>query len=86
MRKYCKAYHLRDMRQFRGWVEQQTVGAQGFSDEAIVYLWDDFSVVTSPILRETVLFADSSPEWQDFCTTVLRFHIPDDVRGSLARP
>ena len=85
MRKYCKAYHLREMRQFSGWEEKQTAGDQELSDETIVYLWDDFTVVKSPIHKESVLFERVTPEWRDFCTQVLKFEIPEDLRYAYAQ-
>jgi hypothetical protein len=84
MRRYCKAYHLRDMRQFGGWEEQGTGNDAGLSDDSIVYLWEDFTVVTSPIHPDAVLFANVTPSWQDFCTHTLQFAIPDNLRYAVA--
>jgi hypothetical protein len=86
MRKYCKAYHLRDIRQFSGWEEKRAEGDQELSDETIVYLWDDFTVVKSPIHKESVLFEAVTPQWKDFCTQVLKFEIPEDLRYAYAQP
>lgn len=80
MRKYCKAYHLRDLRQFSGW----TANDQDLSDDTIVYLWDDFTVAKSPIQKESTLFEQVTPAWQDFCTQVLKFEIPEDLRYAYA--
>ncbi len=80
MRKYCKAYYLRDLRQFSGWTEKRAENEADLSDETIVYLWDDFTVVKSPIHHESVLFEQVTPEWQNFCTQVLKFEIPEDLR------
>lgn len=84
MRKYCKAYHLRDLRQFNAWQEKRTANDQELSGDTIVYLWDDFTVVTSPIHKESVLFEHVTPEWQHFCTSVLQFEIPEDLRYAYA--
>jgi hypothetical protein len=84
MRKYCKAYHLGDLRQFRGWKETRAENSQERSDDTIVYLWDDFTVVSSPIHKESVLFEDVTPEWQKFCTQILKFEIPEDLRYAYA--
>lgn len=79
MRKYCKAYHLKDLRQFGGWTEKREAQAPELSDEEIVYLWDDFTVVTSPIVpEEGVIFDTITPEWQEFCQHQLHFVIPED--------
>ena len=84
MRKYCKAYHLRDLRQFSGWEEKRAENEEEPDGDVIVYLWDDFTVVKSPIQKEGVLFEQVTPAWQDFCTQVLKFEIPEDLRYAYA--
>lgn len=80
-RKYCKAYHLRDLRQFRTWTEKREEQEPDLEDDTIVYLWDDFTVVKSPIISEKgVIFDQVMPEWQEFCRTSLGFAIPEDLR------
>jgi hypothetical protein len=80
MRKYCKAYHVKDFRRFRGWTEKREAQELELSDEEIVYLWDDFTVVTSPIVPEKgVIFDTVTPEWQKFCQNQLHFVIPEDL-------
>ncbi len=77
MSKYCRAYHLRDLRQFSDWSEASEVE---LSDNDIVYLWDDFTVVKSPVIpHKDIIFATVTPEWQDFCSMMLKFEIPEDV-------
>lgn len=80
MRKYCKAYKLKDMGQFTGWNIKPGKSAQELVDDDICYLWDDFTVVKSPVLKDGVLFDAITPEWQEFCKTVLKFEIPEDLR------
>lgn len=82
MRKYCKAYHLRDLRQFAGWEEQHPTTIPELADENIVYLWADYTVGTSPIHQDSVLFNHVTPQWQDFCTQQLQFALPEDMRLS----
>lgn len=79
IRKYCKAYYLSDIRKFSGWMEQHEESTPAYSDDDVVYLWDDFTVVRSPVLPGGVIFDQTSPEWQDFCTTTLQFKIPEDL-------
>jgi len=81
IRKYCKAYHVKDLRQFSGWTEKREESEPELTDEDIVYLWDDFTVVRSPVIpnRGTVL-DEVNPEWQEFCKTTLHFEIPEDLR------
>lgn len=83
MHKYCKAYKLQDLRQFPAWVETQDATVQR-SDEDICYIWDDFTVVSSPIKNDSLIFDAVTPEWQTFCTDVLQFAIPEDLRFAYA--
>src|SRR5690348_6179503 len=80
MRKYCKAYHLKDFRQFSGWTEQRTEQEPEPTDDDIGYLWDDFIVVRSPVQEQGVIFDHVTPAWQEFCKTTLHFEIPEDLR------
>jgi len=82
MKNYCKAYYLKDMRQFSAWKEISAAESAALSDETIVYLWDDLTVVRSPAASEqNVLWEDVTEEWQNFCQTILSFEIPEDLRS-----
>jgi len=93
-RKYCKAYHLRDFRQFPGWTESQInwkekrdngqagnreSEPQAFSDDDIVFLHQDYTVTQSMWHNENVIFNQVTPEWKEFCATRLKFKVPDDL-------
>ena len=79
--KYCKAYHLKDMRQWSDWIEKHEEQEPELGDDTIVYLWDDFTVVRSPIISDKgILFDHVTPEWQEFCRRTLDFKIPEDLR------
>lgn len=80
MKKYCKAYHLKDLRQFNGWNEMSEENEPTLTDDTVCYLWDDFTVVRSPVQAKGVIFNVITSEWQDFCKTVLQFEIPEDLR------
>ena len=81
MHKYCKAYHLKDLRQFSAWTEKQETQGKERTDDDVVYLWDDLTVVESPIIPDKgLIFDEITPEWQDFCKTTLKFEIPEDLR------
>lgn len=80
MHKYCKAYHLKNFRQFDQWQEKQDSTTEELTDETIAYLWDDFTVVLSPVQSGGVLFDAVTPAWQAFCTETLHFAIPEDLR------
>jgi hypothetical protein len=80
MRKYCKAYHLKDLRQFSHWSEMNEENESELTDDTVCYLWDDFTVVRSPVKAEGTIFDTVTPEWQNFCKTTLHFEIPEDLR------
>jgi hypothetical protein len=81
LRKYCKAYYLRDLRQFSAWTEKSEANEPDLTDDDVVYLWDDFTVVKSPVIPDKGLVFDTvTPAWQAFCTTTLQFEIPEDLR------
>jgi hypothetical protein len=80
-RNYCKAYYLKDLRAFPGWSEERQENEPELTDESVVYLWDDFTVVRSPVIPDKgILFEKVTPEWQAFCHTSLQFEIPEDLR------
>jgi hypothetical protein len=80
MRNYCKAYKLQSLRQFAGWIEKRDEYKAELTDDVIVYLWDDYSVVLSPIQDKGTLFEATTPEWKEFCHGVLKFEIPEASR------
>lgn len=81
MRMYCKAYHLKDLRQFGSWAEKREQDEEALSDDDVVYIWDDFTVVRSPIIPDKgLIFDEVTPEWQAFCQETLNFAIPEDLR------
>lgn len=76
-RKYCKAYYLKNLRQFPGWHEKHEADEPTLSDDDVVYLWDDFTVVRSPVVPDKdLIFEEVTAEWQDFCKASLHFEIP----------
>jgi hypothetical protein len=80
-RKYCKAYYLRDLRQFSDWMEKSEADEPALSDDDVVYLWDDFTVIRNAVIPDKGMVFDAvTPEWQNFCATTLHFEIPEDLR------
>jgi len=72
---------LKDLRQFPGWSERAKEDEVHLADEDVVYLWDDFTVVKTPVSPEPdMLWDQATPDWQEFCQTMLRFEIPEDLR------
>jgi hypothetical protein len=80
MRHYCKAYYLKDLRQFKSWHEKREDNESVLPDDTVCYLWDDFTVVSSPVQDKGTIFDTITPEWQDFCHHTLQFAIPEDLR------
>ena len=94
-RKYCKAYHLGDLRKYPGWSEgrinwkekKEKEGDKGagenrdgpFTDDKIVFIHQDFTVTESMWQNENVLFNSVDSAWKDFCAGSLKFKTPDDL-------
>jgi hypothetical protein len=91
-RKYCKAYYLKDLRRFPEWSEShinwqgdaaknaaESSEVQDFSDHDIVFIHQDLTVTQSMWHNENVLLNQITPAWEEFCTTVLHFQVPDDL-------
>lgn len=73
MREYCKAYRLAELRRYPQWAEPPAER----SGDAIVYLWDDLTVVADPVAADgEVLWADVTDDWARFCRTELAFAPP----------
>jgi Ankyrin repeats (3 copies) len=93
-RQYCKAYHLKTLRQFPTWseskinwkkktngngVDEKGDGDEVLSDDDVVFIHQDFTVTRSMWLNEDVIFNQVTPEWEEFCANVLEFKVPDDI-------
>lgn len=74
-RAYCRAYHLRALREFPGWTEN---GAPG-EDDTVVFIHQDLTITLSMFHGKDVIMSDVSPKWQEFCRDVLNFEVPDDL-------
>ena len=83
MKKYCKAYYLKDLRLFTAWKENNEHNEPELSDDDVVYVWDDFTVVKSPVMpNQSLLFDAVTPEWQNFCLTALNFALPENLQNA----
>jgi uncharacterized protein len=93
-RKYCKAYHLRDLREYEGWSESRINWKEKkdngnsaeppdphgtFSEDKVVFIHQDFTVTESVWHSENVIFQDVDEAWKEFCSTALGFKVPDDL-------
>jgi len=89
--EYTKAYQVKELRQFAGWQEKETVSAPDsaagagslaankLTDEDVVFLHEDLTVTRLIWLNEDVIYDQITPEWRHFCNTVLQFRPPDDL-------
>ena len=84
--KYCKAYHLKDLRNFPAWCESVTnekPSASGdMQDESspndqIVFIHQDYTVTESMWHNENVIFDNVDAAWIEFCAGSLGFKTPD---------
>jgi|SRR6185437_888833 len=79
-RKYCMAYRRASLRAFSGWKEKETKKTEpAITDETILYLHQDYSVTKSIVHNEGVIFDEVTAEWKSFCTTFLKFKVPDEL-------
>jgi uncharacterized protein len=92
-RKYCKAYYLRDLRRFPLWSESRInwkennnrhatanneAGGGEFTEDDIVFLHQDYTVTESMWHNENVIFNQVTPDWKEFCKSILQYKAPDD--------
>ena len=91
MGKYCKAYLLKQFRQFEQWhenienvrkknqeVEGQTVEVNGeLTDDNVLYLQENYIVTDGIFKDENIIFDNVTDEWKDFCHNILKFEIPN---------
>jgi hypothetical protein len=90
MGKYCKAYPISRLREFKGWSEnvgnarkekKQVDGKEieverELTDDVFLYLQENFFVTDDIFIDENIIFDNVTPDWIDFCTNVLSFEVP----------
>jgi hypothetical protein len=81
VKKYCKSYLLGDLRKFPGWSAGADPEERELADDQVVFVCDEFTVLISPVGKDKDkrLFTAATPEWREFCTTALKFEIPEDL-------
>jgi hypothetical protein len=86
VKKYCKSYPLGKLRSFPNWSAWADPEERELSDDTPVFLCDEFTVLISPVGKDKDkrLFTADSPEWREFCITVLEFKIPEDLAFAYA--
>ncbi|MDT0529152.1 hypothetical protein ACLQ22_29575 [Micromonospora sp. DT178] len=76
---YYRGHLLAELRRFPGWVEPEGIG---LTDETVVYVRQDLSVVLHPVQDdESVLWDADTPRWRTFCESELRFEVPAELRA-----
>jgi ankyrin repeat protein len=88
-RRYCRAYALKELREFAGWSENgpeprgENAGAvktedgrPGLSDADIVFLHQDLSVTASMWYGANLIFDQVTPAWAEFTGSRLKFSAP----------
>jgi hypothetical protein len=90
MGRYCKAYHLKDMRKYRHWTEnaensrkekkkvegKEIEETRTLTDDSIVYLQENYVVTDDVYKEENILFDAVTPKWEEYCKDELNFEIP----------
>jgi hypothetical protein len=93
MGKYCKAYPIKRLREFSQWTErsentrkekQEIDGTEvevnrQLTEDDFLYLQENYVVTDGIFKDENIIFDQVTPEWKDFCHTVLGLEIPDYV-------
>ena len=91
--KYCKAYLLRDLRQYSQWTEQlenireETQEAEEktvqikrkLTDEDFLYVQENYVVTDGIFKDENIIIDGVTEEWKEFCHNTLKFEIPSSV-------
>ena len=90
MGKYCKAYLIKNLRQFEQWTEnsentrkekQEIDGKEVevkrvLTDDDFLYLQENYVVTDGIYKDENIIFDNVTPEWKEFCQKTLEFEIP----------
>lgn len=82
-RKYCSAFHLKDLRRYQAWTENEINGngsnGKHLNGDDVVFLHGDYSVTRSIWANEDIVFDKVTEEWKNFCNSELQFAVPDDI-------
>jgi hypothetical protein len=88
--KYCKAYPIGRLREFKGWAEnagnarKEPRPEEGkavevprpLTENDILYVQENYVVTDGIFKDENLIFETVTPEWEDFCRQVLKFEVP----------
>lgn len=95
MGKYCKAYPVSRLREFSGWKEnlqntrleksdvdgKEVERPRQLTNDDHLFLHEDFTVTDGIFLEQNVIFSEVTPEWQTYCSEILKFEIPEAETG-----
>lgn len=95
--RYCRAYHLKELRKFKNWSEsrinwvdkgreKKLSGNGEFAGDKIVFIHHDFTVTETTLRNENVIFNRVGEPWRQFCLTALGFRPPDELNLIAATP
>lgn len=90
MGRYCKAYPISMLREFAGWTEteqnarrekrlmegQEIEVTRELTDDAYLYLQEDYTVTDGIFNDENTIFDKVTPEWVEYCSNILKFEVP----------
>ena len=88
MGKYSKAYMIPSFREFKGWTEnaenarKENGSPRQLTDSDFLYLQENYVVTDGLFNDENVIFNNVTPEWIDFCKSVLKFAVPEYASAS----
>ena len=86
--KYCKAYHLGELRKYEEWREvrknwrrdRDDAGAEEeMGEEMVVFIHEDYTVTESVYRNENVIFDQVDERWKEYCAEALKFKVPDEL-------
>ena len=100
MGKYCKAYPVKRLHEFSQWTEhsdntrKKTKDIDGtavevnrqLTDDDILYVQENYVVTDGIFQDENIIFDQITPEWKEFCHTVLEFEVPDYASRTVNEP
>ncbi len=98
MGKYCKAYLLKQLREFPGWAEKpgtvrkekktvdgkEVESTRPLEDNDIVYIQENYVVTDGIFKDENIIFDNVTPEWKAYCTDTLKFEMPNYEQANSA--
>lgn len=88
--RYCKAYPISRFREYSQWTEnlqnlrkeerevdgQKVQVPRELNDSDFFYLQENFVVTDDIFIDESIVFANVTPEWIEFCKNKLKFEVP----------